>query len=333
MALTRSICFLIFPGFQPLDLTGPLAVFCGADKTADRSVYDVRVASAEGGAVRSLTGVDIVSTERFKDTKARASTIDTLIVVGGEAPDIDAAIQHGEIVDTIQACDGQVRRLASVCSGAFFLAEAGCLDGHRATTHWAASTRLAERYREVTVDDDAIFVQSRNIWTSAGVTAGIDLALALVEQDLDRQTALTIARHLVVPRIRSGGQSQFSCELNGRRTSERRLNTVLEAIREVPDGPWNIERMAQHARISRRTLTRLCRAEFDTTPAALVETIRLDAARRDLVETDLPIDDVAWRSGLKTAHQMDRVFKRRLGVTPSAFRSRFRSPFRKEDDA
>lgn len=326
----KKICFLIYDGFQLLDLTGPLAVFAGANRALGRAVYRLDVAAEAAGPVISSAALSVMATHSLEQADADLSSTDTLFAIGGEAPELDLALAQGSIVQLLKTASGIVPRLASVCTGAFFLAEAGCLAGHRVATHWWSARRLARRYPELTVDDDAIFIQSGHVWTSAGVTAGIDLALAIVEADHGRETALTIARHLVVPRIRPGGQSQYSAELKLQGEHETRLAMLVQRVRAKPEAAWTVDDLAEEIGVSRRTLSRICRDALDLSPAALVEKIRLDAARRDLVETDDPVERIAERSGFGSAQRMDRVFGRRLGVPPSGFRARFRSPFAQE---
>ncbi|WP_300530219.1 GlxA family transcriptional regulator [Maricaulis sp.] len=330
MSSARTLSFLIYPGFQLLDLSGPLAVFSGANTALGRTAYAFNIVAEQTGPVVASCGLSVTATHSYADAQSGLAATDTWFALGGEAPEIEAELARGLITPLLRAAHGTAARLASVCTGAFFLAEAGCLAGRRATTHWWSSDRLARRFPAIEVDGDAIFIQSGRIWTSAGVTAGIDLALALVEQDHGRDAALLIARHLVVPRMRHGGQSQYSSDLAVQHTQERRLTGLADAVRAHPDKRWTVDALAQRAGVSRRTLSRLCRDELETSPAGLVESIRLDAARQALVETDLAVERIAEQSGFGSAQRMDRVFGRRLGLAPRAFRSRFRSPFAQE---
>lgn len=330
MSTQRRISFLIYPGFQLLDLSGPLAVFAGANRALRRTVYENQAVATLIGPVASSSGLDVVAQARFADVSDTLSDEDTLIAVGGEIDEIDRAIHEGGLVGLLRADAGRAERLASICTGAFLLAEAGCLQDHRVTTHWWDAKTLMQRFADLAVEDDAIFIQSGRIWSSAGVTAGIDLALALVERDHGRDIALTIARHLVVPRMRPGGQSQYSSELAQQARSGQRLAGLVQSIRATPNADWSVEAMTETLGLARRTLTRLCREELDTSPAALVERLRLDAARAALVETDLPLERIAEQAGFSSLQRMDKVFARRLGVAPRSFRTRFRSPFAKE---
>ena len=324
MSSFQTIAFLIYPGFQLLDLAGPVSVFAGANRALRREAYTLRVLASQAGPVTSSAGLDVVADVTYTATLPVGHT---LLAIGGEVPQIDLALTDGRLVACVQASLVGASRIGSVCTGAFILAAAGALDGHRVTTHWWDSQKLATRHPKVTIDSDAVCLQSEKIWTSAGVTAGIDLALALVERDHGRDIALTIARHLVVPRIRSGGQSQFSTELDLQTCADTRLGKLCEAIRQSPADSWSVERMSETTGISRRTLSRLCREELDMTPAGLVERIRLDAARRALVETDHPVTLIANTAGFGSCQRLDRAFARQVGVSPVRFRERFRSPY------
>lgn len=327
---SRRLIFLIYPGFQLLDLSGPMAVFAGANRALGRTVYELVVAAEAPGPISSSSGLDVIAGAGFNEIRESLAPRDSLIAIGGEIAEIDRAISDSAIIDLLASEAGRAERLASVCTGAFLLAEAGCLAGARVTTHWWDAQKLADRFSDLCVDPDAIFIQSGRIWSSAGVTAGIDLALALVERDHGRKTALTIARHLVVPRMRPGGQSQYSAELEAQAVADQRLTRLVEAVRAEPQASWSVEEMADRLAVTRRTLTRLCRSKLDLSPAALVERLRLDQARQALVETDKPLEHIAEDSGFTSLQRMDRAFARRLGIAPREFRTRFTSPFSKE---
>ena len=215
--------------------------------------------------------------------------------------------------------------MCSVCTGAFVLAEAGLLDGHRATTHWASCDRLAERYTDVSVERDPIFVRDGNVYTSAGVTAGMDLALALVEEDLGRRTALEVARWLVLFVKRPGGQSQFSSQLAAQTAAREPLRDLQEWIAGNLDGDLSVPALADRAHMSERNFARAFRRELGLTPAAYVEVARVEAARIALESSATPVDVVAAQTGFGTVETMRRAFHRRLGVGPAAYRARFTS--------
>ncbi|MEC9249227.1 MAG: GlxA family transcriptional regulator [Pseudomonadota bacterium] len=323
MTQSHTLAFLVYPGFQLLDLAGPMSVFAGANRALGHDAYALRVLGEQAGPVRASAGIHVHADDNWQAT---LPDVHTVLAIGGELPEIELALASGQLIDRVRRSNASGMRTGSVCTGSFILAAAGVLDGHRATTHWWNSQALAARYPAIEVDADAIHIQSGNIWTSAGVTAGIDLALAMVEADHGRALALTIARHLVVPRMRSGGQSQFSTELDLQEHPDTRLGKLGKAIRQSPASAWTVDEMSARAHTSRRTLTRLCRGQLGLSPAGLVERIRLDAARRALVETDWPITLIAERSGFGSCQRLERAFSRQLGVSPVRFRDRFRTP-------
>jgi transcriptional regulator GlxA family with amidase domain len=320
----RQVAILAFPGVQSLDVTGPLEVFAGAKalvEAADHGErgYELRIVSSDGAPLRTSSGLTLVPDSSISDPTLEP---DTLIVAGGRGS-IEARAD-GALIDWIARTASTARRTASVCTGAFLLAEAGLLDGRRATTHWASAGRLAERYPRINVDPEPIFVRDGPIWTSAGVTAGMDLALALVEEDLDRDAALTIARHLVLFLRRPGNQSQFSATLASQQPAREPLREVQRLVIEEVAGEHSVEAMATRAHMSPRHFARAFRAETGITPARYVERVRLEAARRRLEDTAEPVSAVAAACGFGTAETMRRVFLRALGVGPAEYRRRFR---------
>lgn len=270
--------------------------------------------------VMSSSGLLITPTVDF----ARCTgPIDTLLVAGG-MPGVKTAEDDAELVSWLRSAAGRSRRVGSVCNGALLLARAGVLDGRRATTHWAACAELRRRYPHVTVDGDPIFVRDGHVWTSAGVTAGIDLALALVEDDLGSAVALEIARWLVLFLQRPGGQSQFSAQLTAQRAERRPLRELQAWITDNVAVDLRVEVLAERACMSPRHFARAFRHEVGVTPAAYVETARVEIARQALIDTDASIDAVAGRCGFRTPETMRRAFHRRLGVGPADYRARFR---------
>ena len=329
----RLIVIVVYPQLQSLDLTGPLEVFTGAQQLIDVTAradrgYRLRVLSRDGAPLQTSSGLGVVPDGPLPKVPR---AIDTLIVVGGAGH--VAAAGDRALVGWIARAAPAARRIASVCTGAFLLAAAGLLDGRRATTHWASARELQRAYPQVDVDPEPIFVRDEPIWTSAGVTAGMDLALALVEQDLGRDVALTIARHLVLFLRRPGNQSQFSAALAAQRASREPLREVQRAILEDVAGDHSVEAMAARAHMSPRHFARAFRAETGLTPARHVERVRLEAARRRLEDTDEPIAAVAAGCGFASAETMRRAFLRALHVGPSEYRRRFRSPTSKETAA
>jgi transcriptional regulator GlxA family with amidase domain len=319
---TRQIVIVLFDGVQSLDVTGPLEVFAAANQLlragSPQPSYEIRTLSLCGAPVRSSSGLLITPDGSLADA---CETIDTLIVPGGSGT--RSARSDKRLLDWIAASAARARRTASVCTGAFLLAAAGLLDGRRATTHWASADALARAHPSVEVDPEPIFVCDGPIWTSAGVTAGMDLALALLEQDHDRESALTIARHLVLFLRRPGNQSQFSATLAAQQPEREPLLEVQRSVLEHVDGEHSVESMAARAHMSARHFARAFRAETGITPARYVERVRLEAARRALEDGSQPIAAVAATCGFGTAETMRRVFLRTLDVAPAEYRRRF----------
>jgi transcriptional regulator GlxA family with amidase domain len=326
VAAPRQVAILAFPGVQSLDVSGPLEVFAGARRLIEAGAhrgrgYEIRILSRDGAPLRTSSGLTLTPHAALRDSPAR---IDTLIVAGG--PGCSEAVADGALVAWISEAGSRARRIASVCTGAFLLAEAGLLDGRRATTHWSAAKELARLYPEVHVDPDPIFLRDGEIWTSAGVTAGMDLALALVEEDLDRDAALTIARHLVMFLRRPGNQSQFSATLAAQLPVREPLREAQRRVVEEIAGEHSVDAMAVRAHMSARHFARAFRAETGVTPGRYVERVRLEAARRLLEDTGDPIAVVALACGFGTPETMRRVFLRTLEVGPAEYRRRFRAP-------
>jgi transcriptional regulator GlxA family with amidase domain len=310
-----DIGIVVFEGVQSLDVTGPLEVFSGAATRggAHRTV----VIGARGGAIRTSSGLQLVPDVDI----GCAPVLDTLIVAGGTGT--RGALGDRALIDWIEKVAPRTRRVASVCTGAFLLAEAGLLDGRVATTHWSACELLAQRYPSVSVDPDPIFTRDGNVYTSAGVTAGMDLALALVEQDMGREVALAIARQLVLFLRRPGSQSQFSAQLSGQIADRDQLRELQGWMADHPGEDLSVAALALRAGMSERHLARTFHSEVGETPARYVETVRLEAARRRLEESAEPVAAVAAACGFGTAETMRRAFLRRLGVGPAEYRRRF----------
>jgi transcriptional regulator GlxA family with amidase domain len=329
----RRVVLLVFPGFQPLDLTGPHEVFAGAAARARRTgspstAYRVDVVAATAGVVRSESGLGAVADHGIADVPP--ASVDTLVVAGGWG--IEDARRDAELVAWVRAVGRRARRVASVCSGAFLLAEAGLLDGRRAATHWARAGRLAADYPRVDVDPEAIVVHEGRIWTSAGVTTGIDLALAMVAEDHGIEVARDIARWLVVFLHRPGGQGQFAAPAWSPPSEREPVRAVQDVIHARPDADLSLTALARHAGMSERHLLRVFRREVGATPARYVETVRVDAARRLLEQTTSGVEHVARASGFGTAESMRRAFLRHLGVAPSAYRTRFHDHHQQQEE-
>jgi transcriptional regulator GlxA family with amidase domain len=328
---SRRIVFAVFPGFQILDLTGPHEVFTqaaqlvggpnGGRDAGGRAGVVIDTVAAAPGPVPSSGGLAVSPTLTTAQT---AGPVDTLVAVGGSG--VHRAARDREFVDWFAATARGARRTASVCSGAFLLGAAGLLDGRRAVTHWSACAALADRFPGVTVDPDPIFVRDGDVWTSAGVTAGIDLALAMVEDDHGPDVARAIARQLVMFVQRPGGQAQFSAQLAAQRPRRSPLREVLDWIADHLAHDLAVPALAARAGMSERNFTRVFRAETGRTPAAYVETARIEAARRLLESTGTTLDTVARSCGFGTVETLHRSFKRRVRVTPGEYRRHFSAP-------
>jgi len=316
----RSILLLAFPDVQLLDVSGPLQVFASANELAGQqglaAPYVLQVVAAQAGLVTSSSGLALM-TRSIGSVKGR---IDTLIVPGGRG--VCAASADARLIRWIRRQESRSRRLASVCSGAFLLAEAGLLDGRRVVTHWARCDELAIRYPTLHVENDPIFVRDGHIWTSAGVTAGIDLALALVQEDLGRSIALEVARELVVFLKRPGGQSQFSAMLSMQKADDRfgELHAWM-AVHLASD--LSVPALARRLHMSERSFMRHYKARMGRTPARAVEQLRVEAAQRLLGDTSWPVKRIATRCGFGSEESMRRSFVRLLRVAPQAYRERF----------
>ncbi len=315
--MARKVVIVGFPGVQPLDVVGPYEVFTGAALLTSGG-YDVVLASIGGEPVTSPTGLAFVS----KPLPDPDGQIDTVVLPGGGG--VDAARSNRELVDWIKTASVHARRVVTVCTGAFLAAEAKLLDGHRATTHWAFADRLARQFPSVDVDPDPIFVRSsETVWTAAGVTAGIDLALSLVEDDHGTEVAQTVARWLVLYLRRPGGQTQFAAPVWMPRAKRTSIRQVQDAIEAEPGGPHSIDDLARRAAMSPRHFTRVFTDEIGEAPGHYVERVRTEAARRQLQETDDTVVAIAARCGFGTAETMRRNFIRRVGISPDQYRKAF----------
>jgi transcriptional regulator GlxA family with amidase domain len=321
--VTRSVVILGYPGVQALDVVGPFDVFTGATmnlaaKNRAGDGYDVMIASPDGEQVTTGTGLTLVA----KPLPDPHEPVDTVVLPGGWG--LDAARANPGVVDWVKAVSGTARRVVSVCTGAFLAAEAGLLDGCRATTHWAFADELARQFPSVTVDPDPIFVQSSpTVWTAAGVTAGIDLALSLVEEDHGTEVAQTVARYLVLYLRRPGGQSQFAAPVWMPRAKRAPIRDVQEAIEAEPAAAHSVTNLARRAAMSPRHFTRLFTDEVGEAPGAYVERIRTEAARRQLEETEDTVTTIAARCGFGSAETLRRNFVRRMGISPDQYRKAF----------
>jgi len=325
MPAPHRIVLLAFPNGQLLDIAGPLQMFAGANDALSRQAYRIEIAAPRAGPFATSSGVRLVADISFAQiTNKRLARIHTLIAVGGE-PGMRQELARGNATDIVSRAIGRVPRIASVCTGTFFLAAAGALDGRRAATHWSEVEALKRFRPAVRVDGDAIHIEDCGIWTSAGVTAGMDLALAIIEADFGRKVALAIARRHVVFRIRPGGQSQFSAELVAQSADDPKLQKLAEKITTHPRADWQTDVLAAEAGVSRRSLSRLFRRGLNVSPADFVERVRTELARRRLLETNDNVGAIAVACGFGSLRRMDRAFARAISASPTEFRSRFRT--------
>ncbi len=308
--MQRRVLILAVDGVQVLDATGPLEVFHCAGR------YDVAVVTPGGAPVRASNGLVLGGGAGLDD-----GPLDTLVVAGGQGA--RAAAGDPALGAWVRAAAGRARRTCSVCTGAFVLAAAGLLDGRRATTHWASAGALARAHPAVDVDPDPIFVRDGDVWTSAGVTAGMDLALALVEDDLGPAAALAVARELVLFVKRPGGQAQFSAGLAGQAAVRAPLRELQAWMADHLDADLSVAALAARAGFTERSFARAFRREVGLTPAAYVEALRLERARAAL-QDGAAVEVAARAGGFGTVETLRRAFARRLGTSPSAYRDRFR---------
>ncbi|WP_448320248.1 GlxA family transcriptional regulator, partial [Streptomyces sp. CO7] len=313
----RSVLVVLYDGVQSLDVTGPLEVFAEAGEAAGwPDAYQVCTAGPGGGPVRTSSGLRLLPDADL----ACAEPPHTLVVPGGAG----TAAPDPAVVRRIRELAAGAERIVSVCTGAFLLAEAGLLAGRRATTHWAYCDALARRFPDTEVAPEPIFVRDGNVATSAGVTAGIDLALALVEEDLGRDVALLLARHLVVFLRRPGDQAQFSTQLAAQLAERHPLREVQNWIAEHPEDDLSVEALARRAALSPRHFARAFAAEVGVTPGRYVDAARLETARRRLEDTEDGVERIARTCGYGTPEAMRRAFVRALSVPPAEYRRRFR---------
>jgi len=320
---TRSIGIVAFPGAEVLDITGPYEVFAFANMIlqkegiAQEAAYTIAVLAEQPGPVTTMTGMQIIADQSFNQIDIN---FDTLLIPGG---DPKVLLANTRVVELINDMELKVRRLVSVCTGAFLLAESGLLDGRRATTHWNYCTEFKEKYPRVNLEPDRIFIKEGNILTSGGITSGIDLALAMVEEDWGQKLALAVAQFLVVYLKRPGGQSQFSSYLTREASKHSGLRDLQSWIMQNPEEDLKVDSLADRMAMSSRNFSRLFLSETGMTPAKFVEMSRIDAARNLLELTKFPIDTIADSSGFKDSENMRRAFLRQLGVNPREYRKRF----------
>jgi transcriptional regulator GlxA family with amidase domain len=317
------IALFAYPDVQALDLSGPLEMFARAtrllrDEDRAHPGYAPVVAATGIGPITASSGFRFLPDVSFR---ALRGEVDTLLVVGGRG--IVAQLGNRAVLGWLRQMAGRVRRLGSVCTGAFLLAEAGLLDGRAVTTHWSRAADLARRYPRVRVEEDRIWVRDGNVYTSAGVSAGMDLALALIEEDLGSEVALAVARAMVMYLRRPGDQSQYSAPLRLQAAETPSVRELVAWATEHPASDLSVPELARRVGKSPRHLTRVFRKELGVAPAEAVEQLRLEAARRALQQSAAGLDEIAARCGFGSAEILRRAFQRALHVTPSAYRARF----------
>lgn len=322
----RTIAIVLFDRVDLLDVTGPPEVFALLQREMPEPTgYRVLLAAASLDAVTTSAGVRVLPDICFTDLAREP--IDTLIVPGAVTVDAAGRVQaqaDPAVVGWVQMLAAQSRRVASVCVGAHILAAAGLLDGKLATTHWSTAAQLASEHPAVQVDADPIYIQQGRIWTGAGLTTCLDLALALVADDFGNALALRVARQLVMFLKRPGGQSQFSVMLEPLSTT-RRMDTLRQYIAAHLGQPLSLLDLAEQMHVSDRQLARIFKTELGMTPAAYLEAARVEAARQQLEATDTPLARVAHTCGFNTTDTLQRAFRRTLGITPTEYRNRFRT--------
>ncbi|MFE2728188.1 GlxA family transcriptional regulator [Kitasatospora sp. NPDC059327] len=325
MPTPHRVVIAVFPEVDLLDVTGPAEVFALANRETDgRAGYQVRLAGPEAGPVVTSAGVRLLADLTFAEV---GTAVDTLLVPGAVdlRPDGPVALVDDTVVAWVKETAPHARRIASVCVGAHLLAAAGLLDGRRATTHWSTAAQLAADHPEVRVDADPIFVRSGRVWTGAGISTCMDLALALVAEDHGEDLALAVARQLVMYLRRQGGQSQFSVPLSRPAPARRDIDELRVFITEHLDEDLSAAALAGRMCLSERHFARVFRQETGTSPAAYVEATRVEAARRLLETTDQPLEQIASAAGMGSVETLHRAFRKQINTTPASYRRRFRA--------
>jgi transcriptional regulator GlxA family with amidase domain len=316
----RRVWFFVVPGSELLDIAGPWEVLSHANDLIGRTAYDIELVGPGGPQLETRHGLAIAG---VRPLPAKARLLPDVAVIAGGSPATPLPEAEQRLVRWLRRHHRRIPTLVGICTGAFILGEAGALDNHRATTHWRFLETLRSRFPSTKVVDDGIFVHEGRLWTSAGIAAGIDLTLALVEADHGHLVAMAVAKELVLFLRRSGNQAQFSATIRRQENIPSTRDDIYAFVLEHLDEPLSLERLAGGIGMSVRTLTRWCRVHLDESPAELIRRVRVDEARRLLEETDLPIKDISARTGLGDVSTMWRLFGQRLGVTPAEYRARF----------
>ncbi len=325
----QRVWFLVAPGTGVLDIAGPWEVLGHANDVLGRMAYDLELVGPRAPAVRTRYGLVVAGVRPLPRTGGRLPEI---AIVAGGSPRLPLPDGEARLTAWLRRNHRRIPSVISICTGAFVLGEAGLLDGRRATTHWLHLADLRGRFPAARVVDEGIFVRDGGVWTSGGLTAGIDLTLALVEADHGHAVAMAVAKRLVLFLRRSGNQAQFSSALQRQEKEPSQLRDISSFVIEHVDEALPVARVAARSGMSPRTLSRWCRTHFDESPAELVRRLRMDEARRLLEETPLPLKDITSRTGFGDVSTMWRAFTQRLGVTPTAYRQRFAAaPARREN--
>jgi transcriptional regulator GlxA family with amidase domain len=318
---SSTVWFVVFPGSEILDLSGPWSVLGYANEVGQRQMYSPQLVASSLGDIRTRHGI-LLGGARSLDEISRGTTPDILVIAGG-SPTNGLSAAEAKFARWLRDNNHSISRIVSVCTGAFVLGEAGLLDRRRATTHWQFRDELRRRFPKAHVADDDIFLRDGRIWTSAGITAGIDLMLALVEEDHGHAMAMNVARNLLLFLRRSGQQAQFSQMLERQEGEPARIRGLSALVLEHLTEQLSVEWLAQKLDMSARTLARLCVQELAETPAAFVRRLRIEEAQRLLEQTSLPMKTIALRTGIGDMSTLWRVFVRQLGITPTEYRARF----------
>lgn len=324
---TKTIAQVIFQEAQALDITGPFEVFAQANKfllqhgKTTLPAYDLLLISPNEDPVTMSSGIRLLADETFGTFNASNRHVDTLIISGGNGIE-NIKLDHNFLAFIKQHAES-ARRVTSICTGTFALAQTGLLKDRKATTHWASCQKLADDHPDISVEPDMIYVRDHNIYTSAGVTAGIDLALALVEEDFGRELVLEIAKQLVIFMKRQGGQSQFSTTLARQHVIDHVIKDTLKWVHKNPDKDLSMENLASQSKMSERNFARVFKKEIGMTPGKYIEKMRLEIATNLIEASDNDLQQIAARSGFLSVEKMRRAFKRQLGVLPHVYRKRF----------
>ncbi len=322
---SRHVVMVVYPDAHILDVAGPIEILKGTRLFVEQDVepYQVTVVSAEAGPVATTCGLTLQADKSFMSARRSRTPIDTLLIAGGHGT--SDAIKSKPLLNYVRWAAARANRVVSICTGAMILAEAGFLDNRRATTHWFWCPVLAKRYPKIKVEPDALFVRDDHIWTSAGVTAGMDLSLALIEQDWGHEIALQIARYNVMYMIRPGGQAQFSAQLIAQQHEDGPMSETLDYILNNVSDNLTVTTLAARACMSERSFARKFKESTNLTPAHYVEIARLQVARIQLEQTDDLIESIALNVGFVNPERMRRAFQRHLGISAADYRDRFQS--------